>query len=351
MADSFPFSLFLADGGLIYILQGYRKGAALVRKQDITHLYSSFRPYADHLIAWLLKQRFPHLFWIADFRDAPFGTSGKQHFFPALQSRFNTSILKKADLITTVSRGLARQLSSGAREAVVLYNALPARQIPLPSPTPPPAFTLSYTGSLYPGQQTARTLLKLLAKWLEKGMLSPEEIGLHYAGKDPDIWQSWVEQYGLQEISKTEDLLPYAEATALQRNSHINLLLSWCDKGPEGILTAKLFHYLQAGRPILAISKGGVDPELKEIITALPESGIFSDQKEDEEALENYLREQIQKWREGSRSIPAPDFPEKYSWEKGFKALLQRIAGSGPQDLPAPDRSQKAHADPEMPEE
>jgi hypothetical protein len=62
LLDSFPFNVLIGEGGFLYILFGYFKAVQLTKKQQPTYLYSSFRPYADHLIAWLLKKKFPHLF-------------------------------------------------------------------------------------------------------------------------------------------------------------------------------------------------------------------------------------------------------------------------------------------------
>jgi len=56
LSYSFPFNFFLDDGGITYILGGFFKGKRLVKKHNIKVLFSSYKPYADHLICFLLKK-------------------------------------------------------------------------------------------------------------------------------------------------------------------------------------------------------------------------------------------------------------------------------------------------------
>ena len=49
----------------------------------------------------------------------------------------------------------------------------------------------------------------------------------------------------------------------IQKESHINLLLTWSHQKQKGILNAKLFEYLGAGKPIFAVVDGPLDEELK----------------------------------------------------------------------------------------
>ena len=66
LLDSFPFNLLFHEGGLFYSIIGFWRAAKLIRREKITHIYSSFRPMSDHFTAHLLKIAFPHLVWIWD---------------------------------------------------------------------------------------------------------------------------------------------------------------------------------------------------------------------------------------------------------------------------------------------
>ena len=102
---AFPFIMFVGDGGRTYIREGVRKGSELVEKEEITHLFSSYRPWADHLICYQLKQKYPHLVWIADFRDRAADPVRGDVWWPWLQGQFQRYVLRKADYVTVVSEG------------------------------------------------------------------------------------------------------------------------------------------------------------------------------------------------------------------------------------------------------
>ena len=68
--NSFPFNLPIGEGGLIYIICGFFQAAWLIRQRKVSHVFSSFMPYSDHIIAGLLTLFFnKKIPWLADFRD------------------------------------------------------------------------------------------------------------------------------------------------------------------------------------------------------------------------------------------------------------------------------------------
>ena len=56
LIDSFPFNILVGDGGLIYIVKGYVAGKKIVQQQGTTHVFSTFRPYSDHIIRLFSKK-------------------------------------------------------------------------------------------------------------------------------------------------------------------------------------------------------------------------------------------------------------------------------------------------------
>ncbi|MBK8350048.1 MAG: hypothetical protein IPL08_21440 [Saprospiraceae bacterium] len=67
-------------------------------------------PYADHVVAWLLKKKHPHVKWVADFRDLHIEPIYKNILWPGLQRWFEKKILRHADVVTSVSEGLSSKL-------------------------------------------------------------------------------------------------------------------------------------------------------------------------------------------------------------------------------------------------
>ena len=73
-----------------------------------------------------------------------------------------------------------------------------------------------------------------------------------------------VEQYGLQGIVKQYGLVPRNVALEKQRESQLLLRLKWEDQQELGAYSGKIFEYLAARRPILAI--GGADDVGSELL-------------------------------------------------------------------------------------
>lgn len=325
LLNSFPLNLIVGDGGAYYIWKGYRAGKRLVEARGITHLFSSYRPYSDHLIAYLLKRRYPQLFWIADFRDLQVDPVLRNVVCPRFQQACNRYLLSRADVLSTVSQGLKAQLEQVHPRVVVLRNGIGEGEM-----TPLPVFerfTIVYTGSIYPEQQTAAPLFEAIAHLLQSGQWTEADVQFVYAGKDAGVWRQWAADYGLSQISVVKGWLPVQPARALQYRAQINLLLSWSKPGSQGILTGKLYEYLAARRPVLCVLNGAVDQELELIIQSLGHSMVV-EVGEPLHDLKRFLLNAYQAWQRGEAPpLVAEAALSPYRWRSQMEAFMSEIAG------------------------
>jgi len=326
LLNSFPFNLLIGDGGAYYIYRGYRAGCRLVREESITHLFSSYRPYADHFIAYLLKRRFPQLVWIADFRDLQYDPALRQVFWPRFQRWCNRWVLQRADVVSTVSEGLKEALEQVHSRGIVLRNGI--GQYERAEQPPFPRFTIAYTGSLYPEVQSAAPLFRTLQRLMTEGRIQASHIRLRYAGKDRAVWENWMTRYGLQAISEADDLLPLRQARAIQQRAHLNLLLSWSQPGSRGILTGKLYEYLAAGRPILCLLNASApDPDWEGVFRPLPHCllHLTGDHPND---VQSFLLRYYRAWKSGE--LP-PRLPAAapFTWAAQMEGFVGELEGVG----------------------
>ena len=187
-------------------------------------------------------------------------------------------------------------------------------------------FRITYTGSLYPGLQTADLLFSTLRSLLNKGLMNPAHLQLHYAGKDAQLWRTWASRYTLGYLVVDHAYVSAAAAEALQHNSQLNILLSWSAKHYGGIMTAKLGSYLAAGRPIAAIVNGPDDPELRAAVEGTGAGKLFCTAAHDQPAaLEAYLLDLYRTWQ-FSGAVPWRILPQNlsaYTWPTQVDRLLQ----------------------------
>ncbi|MEL7221199.1 MAG: hypothetical protein AAGJ93_07770 [Bacteroidota bacterium] len=323
---AYPFVRFTGDGGHTYIKQSVKWATQLIKEEGITHLFSSYRPWADHIIASRLKQKFPHLIWIADFRDLAVDQVRQDVWWPGLQLRFQQRILQKAKLVTTVSEGLAKHLRKYHANCIVVRNGTSATGGGFMTAPISNRFTISYTGSLYPKLQSAHLLLQNLRKMLDEGVLHPYHLELHYAGKDGAVWRQWLIDHGLVHFNNDHGLLPIAAVRTLQKNSQLNLLLSWSAKDYGGIMTAKLGDYLAAGRPIVGLINGPADEELNLLIEQTGSGYVYpSEESNSSTQLYTFLLDAYRSWQ-FSGALPwrsNSQLVEQYTWKKQADNLIK----------------------------
>jgi glycosyltransferase involved in cell wall biosynthesis len=264
LQSSLPTLYLFGEGNFFYIRNAVRAAKKILKSHHITHVFSTFPPYADHLIAAKLKRAHPELFWIADFRDLHVDPAQDNLLLRNHQRKVNRSILRDADVVTTVSEGLAVHLREFHSNVQVLPNGV--REAPQQSPALYPKFTIAYTGSMFQDKRRHETLLAAIKQLLDKQIIKDTDFELLYAGKDSAVWWRLVLQYGLKNVFRDEGLIARKDAERIQQRSHINVLLTYSTHELKGNLTGKLYDYLSAQRPLLVLINGPVDTEIENLI-------------------------------------------------------------------------------------
>jgi len=326
LSYSFPFNLLLADGGLIYILRGYFLGKKMIRKEGIEYLFSSYKPYSDHLICFLLKKWNPKLFWVADFRDLHVDEIRKNVFFPNLQKWFNRKILRRADIVTTVSNGLEKKLTEFSNRTFVLRNGISSQSFDSVKTEPTfEKFTISYTGSIYPELQSADLLFQVIRKLIDERKIDEDKIQLIYAGKDGSVWEEWVANFSLKKINTTHGFLSLKDAQTIQKQSHVNVLLSWGNENQGGILTAKFYDYLKAQNPILLMMNGTRDEEFENIFKTL-ENGMIAYPNANDD-LVFFIQKNYDAWKSTGEPFQKinPNVIAQFRWDVQMNQFLDFI--------------------------
>jgi len=336
--NSFPFNLLIGEGGLIYTLQAYRHAKKQVREKNITHVISSFRPYADHVVGYLLKRKYPYLHWTADFRDIHVDSIKGNVLWPSLQHWINKRLLHPADLVTTVSAGCKKELDRYHNNVRVVYNGVPA--VNTVTQALRSKFTLSYTGSLYGELRSPAPVFDAISNLLERGELDRKHLEICYAGKDSEAWRQWIDKYHLEDISADLGLIGIDEAKKLQEQSHINLLLTFAEKNLTGALTAKVFEYLAASRPILTVINGSLDPEIRQLIEAHQAGSVFATQNYDPARVEAVLKEYYKAWLQDDMEVFRIHSPKlkEILWTRRIDEFLSLLENHGVRRL-SPDKA------------
>ncbi len=319
---SFPFNLFLAEGNLYYIFHAYQLAKKLIDHYHITTIYSSFGPYADHYIAYLLKKKYPHLRWIADFRDLQIEPIYKNVVLPSLQKKIEQKVLSKSDKIICISEGFVDQLKNYGRPTQSVFRGVNLR----PKKTQFDTFTIAYTGSLYFEYRDPSFFLAKIKVLLQKKKIDKSKIQIIYAGRDSHQFAGYIDKFGLLDIFQDKGLVSPSEAKEIQDRAHINLLITSSSTTLSGVLTGKLFEYLEAQNPILCLINGPKDVEFERLFSDLQAGKVFYNPPITKDALSHFLLSKYNEWiitGKVTSSINTSLISSKYSWKNQASKILE----------------------------
>lgn len=251
-------------------------GHDLLKKERFNVLLSSSGPVICHLIAKELKKRHGIL-WVADLRDL----WTQNHYYPygpvrrLFERRLEVKTLSTADVLVTVSEPLAQKLQ-------LLHRGKPVTAIPngydpdeIASAPLTKEFTITYTGQLYRGKRDPAPLLRVIAELFSEGQLDRQAVKVRFYGTTEYWLEKEIERFGLEDVVSLNPQVPRSLALERQRESQVLLLLNWDDPREIGVYTGKLFEYLAARRPILAVGglRGVVTELLEETRAGVHASG------------------------------------------------------------------------------
>ena len=266
-----------------------KAGDELLQQEDINAIISSFSPVTSHLIAKELKIKYK-IPWIADLRDL-WSQNHNYHYGRLrkfLDRRLELKTLSVADALVTVSPLWAEELRALHKREVVYTitngfdpDKMNKGQIDLTS-----KFTITYTGVIYTGKQEPSKLFAALKDLISDGTINPKDVEVRFYGPEIVWLSSEIEEYGLSAIVKYYGMQPQEIAFEKQRESQLLLLLNWNDPRVSGWYPQKVFEYLGARRPILAI--GGFGNDVVDRLLDETKGGIYAPSVED---IKSILRE------------------------------------------------------------
>jgi len=220
---------------------------ALIKENNIDVMLSTYAPTAPHSVALELKKEFPHLKWIADMRDEMSQGLG----LPAKQKekykKLENEIFEYANAVTSVSKPLVDEFASMCKKSDVLFREIRnGYDFELQeNENYNAAFTITYTGNFYGGINPVN-FLKALNNLVEKDKSKKIAVRLVGVKTHFDIPETLSGKVSV--ITSVE----HTKAIEIMRKSDA-LLLIHPTNGRKGVYTGKLFEYLAALKPIIAL--------------------------------------------------------------------------------------------------
>lgn len=309
-----------------------RNGHNIIKRHDIYMLYSTSPNPVAHLIAMKLATKY-NIPWVADFRD-PWAYASWTHKvrpMKLLDMRLEKKVLARADrLIITLPKlmnefKIIEKKFNPARCSLILngYDEEDFRDI---SPHIFEQFTIVYTGRLHHPRRSPHHLFDALSFLFQEFPDLKSKIRVVLIGTTSSSVTRLVKEYKLEDCVEMKGHLEHKKALSYICGASVLFLLALKAKGMgkpfqgKDVISLKLFEYLRAKRPILALVPE--DSDSARIVQAT-RSGVVVEPTDYQKAKKVIL-DMYEKYREGQLKLRSNDsLIQRYE----RKVLTKRLAG------------------------
>ena len=269
----YPSFLALPDRWWSWCLGGIPAGLAMIRELKPDVLWSTYPIATAHLIAYALH-RITGIPWVADFRDP---VSVADFFDPIAEpddprQAFEHRALKWITYQTLKHSGRAVFTTPGTlRLYAQRYPDLPQSRLTIiengydeaafagatqavnQARSDNGPLVLVHSGTVYPSARDPRLFFGALAQLLRNGDIKPDglRVVLRATGFD-DHLRGLIEHYQIESIVTLAPALPYQAALAEMLAADALLVIQAANCNFQ--VPAKLYEYLRARRPIIALT-------------------------------------------------------------------------------------------------
>lgn len=258
---------FIPDDKIGWLPGALWRGYRLIRTYGIDVVLTTGPPHSAHFLGYMLK-RWTGCRWVADFRDHwtlnPMGAPRR----PALERRWEKTVLTACDRILTVTEGNRKELIETFRLAPGKVRLIPNgydgedfEGLPASCPAPDHKLTVVYAGTFY-GTRSPEPFLRGLRRLLDRDPGLAGGLRVRFIGKAEDRFLDLIRTLQLEGLVEFLGFLSHREAIEQIVSADALLLVIAPEDGNQNVLTGKVFEYLAAGKPVLALVPEGAASKL-----------------------------------------------------------------------------------------
>ena len=263
-------SFFVPDARIFWLFFAVPQAKKIIKKENIDLIYSSAPPYTTHLIG-LWTKRFTQLPWVADFRDSWIGWHSAPQWRPKISKsidwKMEDLVLKHANEILAVSSGVKKDLvvrhqTYKDKRWHILPNGFDEDDFyDLEKIHKDEKLTITYMGTFF-GEFSPEYLLKAIETLYPENQRILQNLRLRFVGRIADSILQRIQSSSVYNLVEIIPYVPHKKGLAYLLASDYSFLIINDVPINRGMLTGKLFEYIGAGLPILALVPDGDAAEL-----------------------------------------------------------------------------------------
>ncbi len=319
-----------ASWGPAAVLNGWRH----IRRNQPDVIWSTYPIATAHCVGGIL-QRLTQIPWIADFRD-PMVT---EHFPKGRLQRKVWSFIEefavrnavKCVFTTQRTRDLySRRYPEKAEKFVVIENGYDEEvfieNTPLRADVEAGQILILHSGVIYPIERDPEPFFFAFKEFIDEKGLSRKKFKIRFrAPRHEKELILAANRAGLEDLVEVCPAIPYREAIAEIMGA--DMLLLFQGSNFDAQIPAKLYEYVRAGRPILALT--GENGDTKKTLDAYPCSVIapIDDVKAITRGIEQAMG--MLSLRELQQTVPTPDWVHQFSRAHGAAVLMSLVRDLG----------------------
>ena len=306
----YPSILALPDTWIGWLPWGVAAGRRLHGVDPFDLVYSTSPHATAHLIAGRIAKRCRRP-WITDFRDpwfedppepgAPTGL-----LYQSMQRFLERRVIERCDAVVTSTTDLRDLLRkrydsqpAGKIETILNgYDEADFADRPVPAHQRSACFVLLHAGNVNADFRDPRPLLEALRKCADAGTIDLARTRVRLLGGGPFAdsreLRDAIDRLQLRDVVETIARVPYAQSLEQLAASDVLLLLQ---SSPDtvGLVPAKLYEYLRAQKPVLALVPAGATAEVLSIT-----GGGWAISPQNSKALCEALAKAFRGWQDGT---------------------------------------------------
>jgi glycosyltransferase involved in cell wall biosynthesis len=247
----------LPDEVVTWVPFAVRRGRRINRRHQINAIVSSSPAPSTHLAAMALS-RLLAVPWVADFRDPWVASSflaAPTSFHRRFHATLERQVVTHANRVVTVSPVLRDDFATAyphlpAEKFGLVRNGFDPDDFDFPAASPArDTIRIVHSGKFFYYGKDPFPFLKAIKLLRESGRLSG--VTVHFVGVPVAHMQPIIAEMELDEVVTLTDFVPYRQSLRSVMAADILLLVPGRTRG---MMTAKVYEYLAARKPILALT-------------------------------------------------------------------------------------------------